>query len=488
MTQKEKVAHLCRRLAFGINLEERARYEAMPLNNVIDDLLDFSRTDTKFPVHPYEFCWDAKGNFQNNPSRTSSWWMTRMVVTDRPVRDKLLLFLHDHFAVSGAKVGSGVLMLGYLQTLEHNIGSRFADLLKAISTNPAMMIWLDLPTNIAGTPNENYARELMELFTLGVDDGYTELDVRAAARALTGWNLRVITNEEPDPKKRLNLLLDYARQGKPVVGAAFAESFHDVGPETILGVKGTFDLDSLCDLLAQQRGVAEYISHKLWEFYAYPNPDPKVIKVVADSFQKNEGRLDRVIRTIVSMNEFWSPEAVRSIIKSPVDFLVGVARQVVDTTKFMSLRPKDTDLSVSAPAQMQQVGNALVYLSNRQGLFPLYPPNVAGWDWGDGWISSASMVERMNAANNFTGTGRGRSLAETVVRVAGERNEKSLDALVDIVAEVLDAPIDANSKKILMEAAQSSGLDKSLGNLNQASVALRPVLRLVFAMPAFQTI
>jgi uncharacterized protein (DUF1800 family) len=486
MDHRNQVAHLCRRVGFGVTLEDRERYASMPIEKVKDDLLDFERAST-FPIHPFETLFNEQGEFQNQPGRISAWWTLRMTFGDTPAKDKLLVFLHDHFAVSAEKVESPLLMLVYLETLEANIAQPFDQLLKAMTGDPAMMLWLDLNTSVRGRPNENYARELLELFTLGVDNGYTERDVQEAARALTGWSVRSAL-ESPSAAVRRTMLLQYVREGRPYIGGAFAEALHDPGPHEILGEKKRFDAALLCEKLASDRRTATALSKKLWEFYAYPNPSKAVLDRTTDTFIESKGRLPVVVRSIVDSKEFWSEQAERALVKSPIDFLVPMVRQLISKETVFSLRDPNADIDTPLPAALLNLAVSLPTLTNRMGMLPLYPPDVDGWSWGPGWISSATMFERIKMSDVFTNQGRGRSASTRLNEVAASRSLTTNEELVRALFEILDVPADVSAMTVMVGAAAQVNLAGAIGDLDRTSAALRPMLRVLFAMPAFHTV
>jgi len=236
------------------------------------------------------------------------------------------------------------------------------DLLKAVSKDPAMMIYLDTETNRKGKPNENYARELMELFTTGIGH-YTEDDVRESARAFTGWTLQG------------------AQQRRLTTDSVFVPRLHDDGPKTFLGKTGNFTGDDIVDMLVPLRATAERLSARLFSFLAYPNPEPEIVHHLADTFQKNRHNVGAVVREIVAMDAFYSEKAYRALVKSPAEL-------VAQTLKATGADAKGYVAAATAMAPMGQV------------LF--YPPNVAGWPGGSSWINSSTLLTRINLANGAT--------------------------------------------------------------------------------------
>ncbi|MBX3120515.1 MAG: DUF1800 domain-containing protein [Fimbriimonadaceae bacterium] len=481
-TVREKVAHLCRRFGLGATIADLDRYEKMGLDATIRDLLDFSKPDPAYPVHASEFFYQKDGQVQTQPNRVTAWWLTRMALTDRPSRDKLLIFLHDHFAISASKIESGPVMLDHVRMLEKNMTQPFATLLEEVSTDPGMLIWLDLRLSIKGAPNENFARELLELFTLGIGN-YTEKDIQEAAKALTGWGLRNITAERGRDAQR-EAFNDWVMKGTPLVAACFSPALSDEGPHELLGQRKRFDLSSTCDFLAKHPTTATYLCTKLWEYYAYPQPEKKVVERLAKAWVKSEGRIPAVMLEMTKMDEFWSEKAERTIIKSPIDYVIPVVRQVIDPKAVLADRPTDATATTPASPTMLNLANTLVYLCNKLGMAPLYPPDVAGWNWGTAWLSTSTVLDRINMANIFGG--RAKSVAQRLQLTAQARGVSGDEGLIRLLAETLDVPLSPEDAAVLIEIAQKNGLARGIANTDATARAMLPILRTVFAMPAFQ--
>ena len=284
----------------------------------------------------------------------SDWWLRRMTTAQDPLQEKLTLFWHSHFATSAQKVQDTYAMWRQNQTFRENARGNFGALAKAISRDPAMIFWLDLQQSRVRQPNENFARELMELFTLG-EGHYTEADVTEAARAFTGYRV--------DPRD------DVFR---------FAMFEHDAGPKRVLGRSGNFNGDDVIDILLAQPACATFLARKLWTFFAYDNPSAPIVDSLAGTLRANRYELRPVLTEIFRSAEFYSERAVRTQIKSPVQWLVGTVRT----------------LEIDLPARPGFTLNALRQL----GQVPFVPPSVKGWDGGKAWVSTASLLARYNLA------------------------------------------------------------------------------------------
>jgi uncharacterized protein (DUF1800 family) len=284
------------------------------------------------------------------------WWVTRMVNAPSPFMEKITLFWHGHFATSGQKVRPAYKMWLQNETFRQNALGNFRALVKAISRDPAMMVWLDIVQSKKESPNENFAREVLELFTLG-EGHYTESDVKAAARAFTGY--------------RIN---------QPAQSFRFAERQFDPGLKTFLEKTGPWDGDQIIDMIVSQPQCARFIGAKIWKFFVYEDPEPKLVDAVASEFRNAHHELRPFMKSLFLSEEFFSPQARNSQIKSPVQFLVQALRT-------LPIPLPDSNLVEFAFRQMGQV--------------PFFPPNVKGWDGGKSWINTATLTFRYKLAHQL---------------------------------------------------------------------------------------
>jgi uncharacterized protein (DUF1800 family) len=286
-----------------------------------------------------------------------SWWFRNMISTKSPLREKMTLFWHDHFATSVQKVKQPVLMVKQNELFrEHAFGS-FKDLTQAILLDPAMLLYLDTESSKKGKPNENFAREVMELFTLG-EGNYTEEDIRQAARAFTGYQLDRRTGEVTHNIKQW-----------------------DGSEKTIFGKSGPFDGKDVINMIFERPQSAKFMAKKIWEFFVYDNPSPSAIDSLAETLRNANHQLAPLLREIFLSREFYAEASIRSQIKSPVQFLVALLKQ---------LEVKQPPVGFPITAQ-QQLGQVL-----------FMPPNVAGWDWGQAWINTNTLLTRYNLAGFLT--------------------------------------------------------------------------------------
>jgi uncharacterized protein (DUF1800 family) len=284
------------------------------------------------------------------------WWLDRMAKGPRPLQEKLTLFWHGHFATSVQKVKDTYLMYLQNETFRRHGSGDWLEMLKAVTRDPAMLIWLDQAQSRKQQPNENYAREVMELFALG-EGHYTEKDITEAARAFTG----LVVN-------RLEQSSDY----RP--------NQHDDGEKTVLGKTGRLDWEDVLEQIVAQPQAAKFICARLWSFFAAENPSEELVAGLAAIFRKNNNQFKPVLRAIFRSEEFYADSVVRTQVKSPVQWLVGGARMLE-----RELPP--------APVATNMLANL------GQNLFA--PPNVKGWDGGVTWITTNNLLARYNLAESL---------------------------------------------------------------------------------------
>ncbi|MBS0307438.1 MAG: DUF1800 domain-containing protein [Proteobacteria bacterium] len=277
------------------------------------------------------------------------WWLHEMLTTPSPLSERMTLFWHNHFVSSQQKVHYTQLMYRQNLLLRRNALGNFGSMLHEVSRDPAMLIYLDGAKNRKGAPNENFAREVMELFTLG-EGHYSEQDIKEAARAYTGWSI--------DPENGEYKWRPFA---------------HDDGIKTVLGKSGNFNGDDVLDILLAQPACAEFIVGKLWREFVSPDPDPVEVKRIAARFRDSGYEIKVALRELFLSPAFWSAKNRATLVKSPVELVVGTLRQF----DFGYDDPLPFTFAVA------QLG---------QNLFD--PPNVKGWPGGDDWINSSTLLAR----------------------------------------------------------------------------------------------
>lgn len=356
LDEPARISFLLRRAGFGVAPQELQRYQQLGWDATLDELLHPESVEEDLD----SLLKQLQGNLLDlqNLEDVQTWWLYRMVKTRRQLLEKLTLFWHGHFAVANYKVNNPSMMHHHIELLRANALGRFDDLLMAVSKDPAMLLWLDGANNHRNAPNENYGRELLELYTLGIGN-YDENDVLAAARAFTGWNLR---NNE----------------------FFFDKNQHDTGDKTFLGQTGPFDGGDIVSIAADDSATAQRITSKLFTFYAYPNPEPAVLAPLADVYASTGHNIASLVEAILRSDAFISERSQFEHIKSPVEYVIGSVRLLGASVRERELVPA-----------LRSMGQEI-----------LNPPNVAGWPGDLYWINPSTLLTRFNFAARLA-TSRG---------------------------------------------------------------------------------
>jgi len=342
-----QAGHLYRHAAFGANWDQLQQALSDGPQRTLDKLLRPQADIAAFNCAYDEYESSGTGSVDG----LRAWWLRRIILTPHPLLEKMTLFWHSYFATNGAKVKNARLMREYVQLLRSHALNSFRALLKGISRDPAMLIWLGAEANRKALPNENFARSLMETFTVG-SGHYKAKDIQEAARAFTGWfvlksQLRYIPRE------------------------------HDGNLKEILGQKGNFTCDDILRIVLEQPATAQTLVHKLyrWLICETEEPDAKLIAPLTQSFAKDYDIL-KLVEKMLRSNLFFSLVAYRRRIKCPVEFALGIVKPLEGVVSTTQLAQDLADLG--------------------QNLY--YPPTVKGWIGGRHWINSATMVGRHNLA------------------------------------------------------------------------------------------
>jgi uncharacterized protein (DUF1800 family) len=350
-----KAAHLHRRAGFGATRAELAR-----------DLKDGPEASVDRYLRPRALTADEQGVLDSlrqgvldsgDTDRLKAWWLYRVLYDPDPLREKLTLFWHGHFATSNRKVNSIPLMLAQNESFRRHALGPFADLVSAMVGDAAMLVWLDGAGSKKEKPNENFGREFLELFTLGVGH-YTEKDIREAARAFTGWSVE-------------------KGQG------AFKEAGHDGGEKTFLKQTGAWKSADVVRITLEQPACAEFLCKKLYRFLVREDedPEPDLLRSLADELRGHNYEIGHVVGVILRSRHFYDPAVRRQRVKSPVEFSAALLR---------TLEVPRADVRLLA----------LTLACERQGQDLFYPPNVKGWDGGKTWLNSTTVLERGNWCND----------------------------------------------------------------------------------------
>ena len=363
--------HLLNRTSFAAQTNEIDEYATLTRKQAVDRLLSETRRTAAYPAP----AWTAKYERVYKPDMTQeqrmqanrrelvergleirTWWVAEMLSTASPLTEKMTLFWHNHFATSQQKVRSASLMYRQNVLLRNYAVGNFGALLREVSKDPAMLIYLDGAQNRKGAPNENFAREVMELFTLG-EGHYSEQDIKEVARAFTGWSIDADAGE-----------------------FRFRRAAHDDGSKTVFGVDAKFNGDDIVTLLLQQPATGRFIVSKLWREFVSPEPDVAAVKQLAATWRSANYEMKPLLRAMFLSEAFWLPANRAALVKSPVDLVVGSLRQF--------------RFAVEDPAPF-----AVILRQLGQDLFA--PPNVKGWPVGDAWLNTTTLLARKGFLNRL---------------------------------------------------------------------------------------
>jgi uncharacterized protein (DUF1800 family) len=377
-----------------------------------------------------------------------------MINTKKPLEEKMALFWHHLFATGFAKLNHPGNMLQQVAMFrKHGLGD-FRTLLVELSKDPAMIFWLDNQTNTTAVHNENYGRELLELFALGIGN-YTEDDVKNCARAFTGWTLK---NPIPgaQPFGRHNWEFE------------FRPDQHDYGQKTFLGETGNFDGADIVDIIVRQPACAQFVAKRLHNYFVSDVPDQEAIDELAEAFRASQYDIRAVMRTLFMSKAFRSPSAYYARVKSPAEHVVGILRLVEDFT-YPRWGIRDAAL------ECRYMGQDL-----------LNPPSVEGWHTGKEWIDTGILVERVNYAASQVGDISKPGVKKMIDRLH-EQGELSPEAFVDTCLDLI-GPLDVSERthEALVGFAKKGG-PLNLDNASQRE-RVGEMLQLIVATREFQRV
>ncbi|HMO12924.1 MAG TPA: DUF1800 domain-containing protein [Pirellulaceae bacterium] len=404
-----RAAHLVRRAGFAVTFQELDALVAQGYERTVDQLFQLGgREDFEIEMAPIE---QTIGS-QQDPAALASWWLLRMVGSPCQLLEKITFFWHGHFATSADKVADAKAMLAQNRVLRANALGSFETLLQLISRDVAMLTYLDSTENRKTRPNENYARELMELFCLGPGN-YTEGDIKELARCFTGWEVR---------QNRFQ----------------FNKHQHDTGIKSLLGRSGHFSGEEAVRIVLEQPAAATFIAGKLVRFFCTDNElDAELLKPLAGKLRENDFAIAPVLRKILTSRYFWSDRSMGQKVRSPVELAIGMIRTLGLSTNMYELRRRLSAL----------------------GQLPMFPPNVKGWEGGRTWINAATFVERINLvvqmANEAANQSGHRSIARMLVFSAGGQLSQQIDRLVDHFFAV--RPPEATLERLVESFRRQSG-------------------------------
>ncbi len=460
LTEEQRIAHLLRRFGLGASPSDMAHCLPLGVEGTLRWLIDYTPEPERF--HPYRFCFREGEDAEPGAYRTRFHWMAHFATTRTPLREKLALFWHDHFAVDAENGGDGLMLLDYMNVMRQNPTGKYADLLEKMAKTPAFMEMLTMQDSTRAHPNENFARELFELYTLGVGH-YSEEDIKEAARAFTGWSF---TNRywQTQITHELRLRLGH-KSGQKYCSFSFSPDFHDDGEKLILGKKSRYSGEELIRSVVAMPRCAEFICGKLWDYFASCPPSKAVMSALVAEFQKTDGSIRAVLYAIARRPEFFEELCVRRRVKSPVDYVIHIGRCFgsVDILPKLIGENEAFDKPVSKAA-WDAVGT-FVWSSEQMGQELLMPPSVAGWEWGEGWITSNSMVWRMkfggfqtwepkDAERKKWGAAPG---GQMLVDYIKQRKPATIDALVGSMLRFFDCSLGAEGCATMVKLFEKEG-------------------------------
>ena len=450
-----KAAHLLNRAGFGGPPAEIQKLAGLGLEGAVTHLLDYEKIPdptpnpdwarpnpeevkkyreavrTGTPEEKKQAQREQQQIIQRRILELRGWWLQRMASGPRPFQEKMVLFWHGHFATSVEKVRNPYFMWRQNELFRRVATGNWQQLLAEAGKDPAMLIWLDQAQSRKAHPNENFAREVMELFALG-EGHYTEHDIAEAARALTGWSL------EPEEQKFI-----------------YRPFIHDDGEKTFLGRTGNFDGNDVIAAIVAQPQAAKFITAKLWNYFAGQEPSPELSEALAANFRANGNNFKPFLQTVFRSEEFYAPEIIRNQVKSPVQWLIG------------SVRILEAELppTLVSWGMLRQLG---------QDLFA--PPNVKGWDGGITWITTNTLLTRYNDAQSLVeghvpALGAG-DFARKAGGAGGEKAMKSLQRvrMGGVNIEKILTPDERASKAAIVSALEKRLYQASLNGAQEETL------------------
>ena len=354
-----------------------------------------------------------------------------MAYTARPLEERMTFIWHGLLTTQQSNIGGprSKLIIKQNELFRANALGQYEVLLKAIGKDPAMMIYLNTVESTSAHPNENYARELMELYSMG-EGNYTEEDVREAARAFTGWRITQPERRDPPPglsDAERNEFINQAYAAVDQVLQVFPRQ-HDSGVKTVLGETGAWDGDQIVEIIMRQRATSTFMTRRLFSELAYRDPDEATIERLVEVWESSNHNVKEVVRAILVSDEFYSMRAYRSLVRCPIDFVVGAVRGLEIETDYMTYQQASQSLD--------------------QRLYE--PPNVAGWPGGEHWLSSGSFFGRLNFLDAFLFQ-RNRPIA-----IPALTNLPTAEATVDeALRRLVDGDISPDSRESLYAYART---------------------------------
>ena len=477
MSSKEiaLMAHLMRRAGFGATRAELESYAAQGYEETVEGLLVASDSQAMPDdlIRRYHHELSGMMGSMHSPSH----WLYRMITTDAPLREKVPLFWHGIFATGYPKVVQGKVLMDQIRMFRrHGMGS-FRTLLVELSRDPAMIAWLDNQDNRKGAINENYGRELLELFSMGVGN-YTEQDIKECARAFTGWT--IANSDYMIMRSQRDSIWPY---GRIAWHFEYHPEEHDDGEKEFLGERGRFNGKDIIDIICKQPATARYISRHLYHFFVAdelpvpqwpykPPRDPEAIDILCQAYFDSSYDMRSILRVVFNSDFFKSEDCWYAKVKSPAELVAGVLRS---TGEFDQARRQILERS----QQMLYMGQQLIN-----------PPSVEGWHQGTEWIDTGTLTERLNFATQQFGDMSKPGVKAMIGRILADRGgvvspERLVQGCLDQMGAV---SVSDDTRASLVEFASKEGdlhLDEA-GPDEHAQQRVADLLQLAAATPEFQ--
>jgi len=462
MIEADKVKHVLRRFAFGASPFDFKTLGKETARATLEGLISAPPNPHSPDTLRFFIDKEETSGAIINDERVSSAWMYELLTTPRPLHEKLAIFWHDHFAVNTDDVADGLMALEHWRLLRGLATKPFGVILGHMAQDPTFMEMLTMRNSTKVHPNENFGRELLELYTLGIGN-YTEKDIKEFSRCFTGWTY--LNNYYDDDPTNMARLKQVKNRQMGFAGYAFVKAFFDGGTKVLLGKTGAFTGEQALKIAADHPATALHLSRKFWEYFAYTDPEEAVVTALAAVWKKSGGDPIAMVRAIEARPEFYSKRAVQSRIKSPVEFVVGIGRAM----NTMAVLPPIAEPSAPWTKQLDEklwdaIGDPHWH-ARQAGQNLLQAPTVAGWDWGKGWINSNTMLWRMKFGGVLDwepkdkerkkwGAGPGGS--QMLVSIQAMR-PTTVNGVAQAVADQLDVVLTESTVAVLAKIVTSNG-------------------------------
>ena len=466
------IAHLMRRAGFGANREQIGMHANAGYQNTVEALLNPGEEDRMDDHLIRRFHPELSGMM--GPNAPGQNWLYRMATTSAPLREKMALFWHGIFATGYAKVIHGKALSDQTRMFRTFGMGSFKDLLIQLSKDPAMIIWLDNQDNHNGAINENFGRELLELFTMGVGN-YTERDIKECARAFTGWT--IANREYMELRSQRDSDWPY---GRIAWHFKYHPEDHDDGEKEFLGQRGRFNGEDIIHIICQQEATARFISRHLYSFFVSDEPpipewrytpptNPEAIDELTRVYFDSNYDISAMLRALFNSSYFQSQDSWYSKVKSPVELVAGVLRL---TGEFNRPRREIIDRYFQASYMGQFLNN---------------PPSVEGWHQGTDWLDTGTLVERVNFASQQIGDSTKPGIQAMIERIASTPNNvASPENLITVCLEEMGViSVEEDTMKVLIDFA-SQGDDQPINASNDGSQRISATLQMVASTKEFQ--